>query len=199
MGRHHKFAVGISVALLLGAASPALAAPGNGHAYGKDPATKPAKPAKPAKPQKPDTPHPAKGPKAKQAHLNGGGTVGTTADGGIAGGFSVQVRKDKLRQGHFNFDATGVQVRCRDFRTGTVDFAAGKATFTNVPCSIVRNGVRESATLTGTFNDAGNPADGPSATPGPDTVDLTVTSTQAVNPGAPVKIGGPVTGNIKVH
>ena len=187
MGRRQKFAVGVAVALLLGAASPAFAA-GKGHAYGHAPATKPAKPPKP---------HPAKGPKAKQAHLNGGGTVGTTA-AGTAGELSVQVKADKLRQGHFNFTATDVQVRCRAFPAGSVTITPGTpgtATFTNVPCSVTRAGVRSDATISGTFTDAGNPADTTPPTPGPDSVNLTVTPTT----GAPLTISGPVTGNIKVH
>ena len=194
MGRNHKFAVGVTVALLLGAAaSPALATPGNGHAYGKAPATKPAKPVHPPKPD-----HPAKGPKPKAVtHLNGGGTVGTTT-GGTAGEFSVQVKQDKLRQGHFNFDATDVKVRCRSFPAGSVSITKGQATFTNVPCTITRAGApAEAATLTGTFTDAGNPADTTPPTAGPDSVTLTATPTSGT--GTPVTISGPVTGNIKTH
>jgi hypothetical protein len=111
----------------------------------------------------------------------------------------VQVRKDKLRQGHFNFTAPDVTVRCKNFTGGTVTFDTGKATFENVPCSITRAGVRSDATLSGMFTDGGNPPDTTPPTPGPDSVSLTVTPSASAPNTTPVTIGGPVTGNIRVH
>jgi hypothetical protein len=90
--RHQLFAAGISVALVFGAASPALAKPGAG--------PKADKPAKEAKP-----------PKVKPGGVNGGGR---TAE---RGHFSVEVRDDRLAKGHFNYTSRDgkLNVRCRGF------------------------------------------------------------------------------------
>jgi len=161
MGRHHKFAVGISVALLLGAAAPALAAPNghaNGHATDHAPATKPAKPEKPQ--------HPAKGPKTKPGHLNGGGTSAN----GV--GFSVQAKSDKLKQAHFNYGGddetssttaaaapatTPVQVRCRPFNT--FDRAGNTVTVTATCVASGPGYTKVPATLSASFMDNGNAGD----------------------------------------
>ena len=179
--RHHRlFAAGFAAALLLGAASPAMANNGKGH--GKDNA-----------PGQTKT-HPPKGPKPKAyKHLNGGGST-------TGGEFSVQVRTDKLRQGHFNFTAADVQVRCRGFEAGDLTFsttAPATVTFDTVKCVTTRNGVRQDSTMSGTMTDAGNPADTTPPTAGPDSVSLKVMDN--VVGGGTVTISGPVTGNIKVH
>ena len=101
--RHRMLVAGVSVALLFGAASPALAKPGHkGHAYGHK--NKPVKAAKPAKEPK--------APKSK-ARVNGGGI---TANGVK---FSVQARPGKLRQAHFNYTAAdgSITIRCKSFET----------------------------------------------------------------------------------
>jgi hypothetical protein len=94
--RRQLFAAGVAVALMISAGAPALATPGHGKAKGH--VNKPAK-TKPA----------PKGPKAKQARLNGGGV--TTEDGAS---FSVQVRADRPRKGHFNYTTAdgALKVRC---------------------------------------------------------------------------------------
>jgi hypothetical protein len=179
----------MSVALLLGAASPALAAPGKGHAYGHAPATKPAKPAKPA--------HPDKGPKTKQGHLSGGGTSAN----GV--GFSVQAKWDKLKQAHFNYGTddetsdttvaaaapatTPVTVRCRPFTSfvradNKVDVAATCVAsgpgYTKVP-----------ATLAATFVDNGKAGDV-----------ANITVTRSSDQSTLVSDSGVIkSGNIKVH
>lgn len=106
MRRHQLFAAGVSVALIFGAASPALALSGKGLA-GKGPkADKPAKEAKPAKPAKEP-----KQPKVKPGRVNGGGVTTGLAE------FSVQARDDRLAKGHFNYTSADgkLKVRCRGF------------------------------------------------------------------------------------
>ena len=100
--RHRMFAAGVSVALLFGAASPALAKPGTGHAHGHR--NKPVKAAKPAKEPK--------APRSK-AKINGGGITANGVE------FSVQGRPDKLRRAHFNYTAAdgSIKVRCRSFES----------------------------------------------------------------------------------
>ena len=93
--RRQLFASAVSVALLLGAASPALAKPGKGQANGHD---KPAK-TKPAKDPKP--------PKTKDGRVNGGGITVTGAE------FSVQAREGQPSKGHFNYTTASVKVRCK--------------------------------------------------------------------------------------
>ena len=183
--RHHRlFAAGFAAALLLSAASPAMAKSDNSKGHGKNNAPGHTKP------------HPPKGPKPKAyKHLNGGGTT-------TGGEFSVQVRTDKLRQGHFNFTAAGVEVRCRGFEAGTLSFSASTTTpgttvtVGGVKCITTRNGVSQASTLSGTMTDAGNPSDTTPPAPGPDTVSLNVTDDVG---GATVAISGLVTGNIKIH
>ena len=94
--RRQLFAAGVSVALLFGAASPALAGPGKGHANGHH---------KPAKPN----------PKAKTGRITGGGVTG-----GRGAGFSIEARAGQPAKGHFNYtspDGT-LKVRCK-----SVDFS----------------------------------------------------------------------------
>ena len=100
--RHRMLAAGVSVALFLGAASPALAKPGQGHAQGHR--NKPVKAAKPAKEPK--------APRSK-ARVNGGGITFNGVE------FSVQARPDRLRRAHFNYTAAdrSIMVRCRSFET----------------------------------------------------------------------------------
>ncbi|HEV3364858.1 MAG TPA: hypothetical protein VG795_12115, partial [Acidimicrobiia bacterium] len=118
---------------MLGAATPALAVPGNGkgkgHAYGH---------AKP-KPQKPEKP--AKEPKQPKPKKN----VGITGGGTIPQGeFSIQAKPGSRAKGHFNFTTPNdpataadesTRVRCKGF-TGymgptTEAPNTASATFTN--------------------------------------------------------------------
>ena len=94
--RRQVFATAVSIALLFGAAAPALAA-GKGKAKGH--VNKPVK-TKPA-------------PKAPNANKNkhgvsGGGTI-------TQGTFSAQARMKHQPKGHFNFTGTGLTLRCKAF------------------------------------------------------------------------------------
>ena len=95
--RRQLFASVVSVALLLGAASPALAKPGKGQANGHDKAekTKPVKDPKPAK--------------TKAGRVNGGGISFNGFE------FSVQAREGQPTKGHFNYTSAdgSVKVRCK--------------------------------------------------------------------------------------
>ena len=105
MNRHRLFAAGLSAALLLGVATPAMAKPAKGNAWGHNKSAKPAKPAK-----DPKAPKAPKAPKSK-GHLNGGGTTAN----GVS--FSVQGKDGKLRQAHFNYTSAdgATKVRCKGF------------------------------------------------------------------------------------
>ena len=185
MRRYQVFAAGVSVALLLGAGTPALAAPGKGkgHAYGRTD-SKPAKaPKAPAAPK----------PKKTKSGVSGGGAV-------TGGEFSIQGRLRNLDKGHFNYTSTDgkFKIRCRGFEADDVTISGSVATvdFDADDSATTRNGVRGTATVKGTFTDGGQPAETTPPTAGPDSVDLTVAETA---PAAPVAVAGPVTGNIKVR
>ena len=145
--RHRMFAAGVSVALLFGAASPALAKPGHkGHAYAYGHKNKPVKAAKPAKE--------AKAPKSK-ARVNGGGITANGVE------FSVQGRPGKMRQAHFNYTAVdgSINVRCRSFETySPVVYVAPGPPAVHVTANCVSkaaDGTRSPMTLDATFVDNG--------------------------------------------
>ena len=188
MRRHRLFAAGVSVALLLAAGSPALAAPGNGKAKGHAKHDKPAKPAKPAKTK----PAPAPKVKKSKAGLSGGGSVAATI--GTAE-FSVQSRSGREDKSHFNFtSADGTyKLRCRDFKYAA-DPANSKVVTFSDDCALTTGPenarVRTSPTVSATFTDNGQPTEG--ATAGPDTLTLVVNGETVVDNGV-------ITGNIKVR
>jgi hypothetical protein len=197
--RNQLLAAGVSVALLLGAATPALAKPNKGKALGHQNNT-PAdsRPAKGPKPPQPKPKPPKKTPAAKsKLGVSGGGSVGT-------GEFSIQARNSRLSKGHFNYTAPGLKVRCRGFESGDVTFSPLPAPTTanfntseapNADCVTIRaDGLRRPATVVGTFTDGGQPSETEPPTPGPDSVDFTVSDGLV-----PVEVAGPVTGNIKVR
>jgi hypothetical protein len=96
--RHHRLlAAGLAAALLLGAAGPALAAPGKAKGKADAPGQTKQKPAPP----------PTKG---KKGGISGGGTV-------AVGEFSIQARTKSKSKGHFNYTSTDglTKVRCRGF------------------------------------------------------------------------------------
>ena len=163
MRRYQVFAVGVSVALLLGAGTPAFAKSdkAKGHAYGRND-SKPPKAKGPKTDPKPE--------KTKPGHLSGGGT----SYKGVS--FSAQVRTDKLKQGHFNYTsgeddnttpsgpsasaapADQVKVRCRNFTAATKTDAntfsvAAECVYSGPGLSKVK------ATLAATFDDNGDTGD----------------------------------------
>jgi hypothetical protein len=95
MRRIQFFAAGLSVALLLGAGSPAAAKPTKGQAKGHD------KPAKTAPVKDP------KSPKSKPG-VNGGGVSFAGAK------FSVQARAGRPAKGHFNYTSATRKIRCKN-------------------------------------------------------------------------------------
>ena len=100
MRRYQVFAAGVSVALLLGAGTPALAKSDKGKALAKGHAPKTPPGQAKAKPKpKPHAP--------KNKHGVSGG--GVTADGAE---FSVMVREDH-KHGHFNYTSKDLKVRCK--------------------------------------------------------------------------------------
>ncbi len=185
--RHHRlFAAGLAAALMLGAASPALAGPGKAKGKANAPGQNKPKPNKPAQ----------NGKKSKLGINGGGSVVG-------AGEFSVQARDKKLSKGHLNYTAPGLKLRCRGFEAGDVTFsltAPATATFNTSPapnadCVTTRaDGVRRPATVVGTFTDGGQPADTEPPTPGPDSVDFTITDAVGST-----QVKGSVIGNVKVR
>jgi hypothetical protein len=147
--RHNRLlAAGIAAALMLGAASPALAA---GKAKGKATAPGQAKP-KPAKPAKPEKQKPAK--KTKSG-VSGGGVVGGAE-------FSIQARLRDIKdgttsKGHFNYTtADGLTtIRCRGFNSFAADTATGMATVPFKNCTL--NGQAIAGGLQVMVDDNGQP------------------------------------------
>jgi hypothetical protein len=142
--KHHRlFAAGLAAALMLGAASPALA-DGKGKAKGKpNHGSSKVKPA--PKPKKPK----------KNVGITGGGTV-------TKGSFSIQAKPGSKAKGHFNFttpdDTTtvadeSVRTRCKGFKgyVAPTDPAPYTATATFTNCKV--NGVT-AADVTVTVTDA---------------------------------------------
>jgi hypothetical protein len=149
--RHNRlFAVGLAAALMLGAASPALAA---GKAKGKATAPGQAKP----KPTKPEKQKPAKKAKKTKAGVSGGGTITTLAG---PAEFSIQARLRDITgdapstgKGHFNYTSADgtVKIRCRGFDkfapTGNVAVVpfnnctvSGQPTVTEIDVTVTDNG-----------------------------------------------------------
>ena len=176
--RHNRlFAAGLAAALMLGAASPALA-DGKGKAKGK--ATAPGQTK-----QKPSKPTKAK----KTSGVSGGGSV-------LGASFSILARTNHLSKGHFNYTTNDetYKLRCRDFSAaGVYSNTASTVTLTGAKCSLTTV-VNQVATtqqvfINATFIDNGQPA---SATKDAAFFYLT---TDLVN-----KVGGDLTGgNIKVR
>lgn len=141
--RRHPLLAAVSVALLLGAASPALADPGNGHAYGKNHGK--------GQPNKP-----AKTPKDKADRVNGGGTTANGAE------FSINARQGRARNSHFNYTKPGgLKVRCRNVTLAPVAEATPlTANVTSDKCFIWGpNGTRTKVSLTASFVDNGATGD----------------------------------------
>ena len=144
--RRQVFAAGVAVALLLGAASPAMAKPNNGKAKGH--VHKPAK-----------TPPAPKGPKANnKSGVSGGGEF-------TAGSFSAQARAKHAPKGHFNYTAKdgSLTLRCRGFvpfatapaKAGTTVEFTNCATITGAEPNETRTSV---ANVSVTFVDNGQPS-----------------------------------------
>lgn len=186
MRRHQLFAAGVSVALLLGAATPALAKSDKGKALGheKHPAaSRPAKGPKPAK-QKPAKKTPAT--KGKKSGVSGGGVV-------TDGTFSIQARKSR---GHFNYTSTNgsFKVRCREgFEPFTPVLGATERTakVTFKACQVT--GQPGPVPITVDVTDRGQPSVTPAVA---DWIGFSVTNAAAVT----TAYGGNLTdGNIKVR
>lgn len=178
--RRQVFAAGVAVALMLGAAAPAMAKANNGQAKGH--VHKPAK--------TPPAPKGPKGPKANnKSGVSGGGEF-------TAGSFSAQARAKHQPKGHFNYTAKdgSFKLRCRGFvpfasapakPTTSVDFTNCEST-TGAEPNQVRANV---GTVKVTFTDNGQPSANP-ATP-KDNVTFTIGTTT---------YGGDLTGgNIKIR
>jgi hypothetical protein len=173
MRRHHVFAAGVSVALLLGGMSPAMA--------------KPAKAPKAAKPPKPPkAPKPAKAPAGR---VTGGGVTQAGAH------FSVDARQDRLTKGHFNYESADRQfrVRCDGFDSySPVVYITVGPPAAHVKASCVTRGPHHSRTpvsLDATFVDNGS-------SPKTDEANLTFTRQD----GSSVSDSGAIrSGNIQVR
>ena len=189
MRRHRLLTAGVSVALLLAAGSPALAAPGNGKAKGhdkgvaKDHENKPAKPAKPA---------PAPKPKKSKAGVSGGGSVATPS-----AEFSIQARSARLDKSHFNYTSTdgSYKLRCRGLAYEAVSANVARVTDTNCALTTGTGTARKTETVpvSATFTDNGEPAEG-QTTAGPDSLTLFVNDMTT-----PVVANAAINGNVKIR
>jgi hypothetical protein len=165
--RNQLLAAGVSVALLLGAATPAFAKPNKGKALGHQNNTpadsRPAKGPKPAKPNpKPKPPKKTPAAKGKKSGVSGGGVV-------TDGTFSIQARNNRpgrLAKGHFNYTSNdeAFKLRCRDFSAPgvfSITDPPKTVTLTNAKCSLatVVNLVSQTrdVTINATFTDNGQP------------------------------------------
>ena len=147
--RHHRlFAAGLAVALMLGAASPALA-DGKGKAKGK-PNHGSSKP-------KPKPDKPAKKVKKTKAGVSGGGAVGTAE-------FSIQARLRDIKaettttgKGHFNYTSADgtIKIRCRGFDNFAPDYVLHTAAVPFKNCTVA--GQPTVTTITVTVTDRGQP------------------------------------------
>ena len=147
--RRQLFASAVSVALLLGAASPALAKPGKGQANGhhKTEKTKPAK-----------DPKGPKAPKTKPGRVNGGGISFAGSE------FSVQAREGQPGKGHFNYTSADglVKVRCKGVTfTRIVNVMAGPpgAEVTDTTCLLGSGKRATQVELNASFFDHGESGD----------------------------------------
>jgi hypothetical protein len=178
--RHRLFAAGIAVALVLGAATPALAKPGKGHAHGHR--NKPVKAAKPAKP--------AKEPKAPKstARVNGGGVSFNGVE------FSVQAKAGKLRRAHFNYTSAdgAIKIRCKSFETmSPVVYIQPGPPAMHVTADCVAKGPANAATpvdLDATFVDNGETGDEAHITVTRADGTVMVSDTGAIQPGGNINV-----------
>jgi hypothetical protein len=190
--RHNRlFAAGLAAALMLGAASPALADAANGKGKAKGHVNKPEK-QKPTK-KVPET-------KGKKGGVSGGGY-------NAGGEFSIQARlRSKSKGNHFNYTSIDglFKVRCRD---GFQDFApvGNTATVTFNKCLVTGQADRMDLTVTVTDNgqppktDPGQPSATPTLT---DWMGFSVTVpavAPATTPTTTSYEGNLTGGNIKVR
>ncbi len=177
MQRQRLFAAGVSVALLLGVASPALAKPGKGHAHGHK--NKPVKAAKPAKEPK--------APKST-ARVNGGGVSFNGVE------FSVQGKGDKLRQAHFNYTSAdgAIKIRCRSFEAmSPVVYIQPGPPAMHVTADCVAKGpanARTPVALDATFVDNGETGDEAHITVTRADGTVMVSDTGAIQPGGNINV-----------
>jgi hypothetical protein len=182
--RHHRlFAAGLAAALMLGAAAPALAAPGKAKGKANAPGQTKTKPNKP-------TPKPKKAKKTKSG-VSGGGVVNGAE-------FSIQARLRDVRdgsasKGHFNYTDATTKVRCRGFvgfaeTTPTEAFPRTRSVIFN-NCRV--NDQPPPGQITVEVVDGGQP---PSVTPaGTDSISFSL-------PNVVTPFGGTLTdGNVKIR
>jgi hypothetical protein len=192
---HRLFAAGLAAALMLGVASPALAAPGHGKGKGKALAKGHQTPKPKAhKPEAPKT-------KGKKGGVSGGGS--------IAGGeFSVQARlRSKSKGAHFNFTSTDgkTKVRCRDgFQafTPTVTATEGSASVTFNNCQVTGQSAPVNVTVDvkDRAKDDANDKDKAPVAATPAVADWMAFSYSAPGAAAATSLSGDMTsGNIKVR
>lgn len=161
----------MSVALLLGVASPALAEPGKGHAHGH-------------------RNKPVKEPKAPKstARVNGGGVTINGVE------FSVQGKAGKLRRAHFNYTPGGgtAKIRCRGFKTmSTVVYVQPGPPAMHVTADCVARGPARATTpvtLDATFVDNGETGDEAHITVTRPDGTVIVTDSGAIQPGGNIKV-----------
>jgi hypothetical protein len=167
------FAAGVSVALLLGAASPAFAKPGN----------------------EPKDPKPPKAPKTHPGRVNGGGVT----QGGAT--FSVEAQQDRLSKGHFNYESPdgALKVRCDGFDAyHPIVYVTAGPPAARLTAQCVAKGPHHAGTpisLDATFRD-NRTDDRTAATAKPDEADITLTrpdGTSVTDSGALRK------GNVRVR
>jgi hypothetical protein len=142
--RHHRlFAAGLAVALMLGAASPALAGPGKAKGKTNAPGQNKPKPNKPAAKAK------------KKSGVSGGGVAN-------GAGFSIQARLRYIKapststnKGHFNYTSTDgtLKIRCRGFGAFTPGAGTAEVPFKN--CTV--SGQPTVTAITVTVTDRGQP------------------------------------------
>jgi hypothetical protein len=166
--RSQLFAAAVSVALVFGAAAPAMAKPGKANAKGHEKAAKPAK-----------DPKAPKAPKVKGLRIGGGGISAGGAE------FSVQARSDhpkKGQKGHFNYTQAAtdtspvVKIRCKSVSvalapagqagdlaatvTGNCQEGSGKATQpVSVTATFYDNPAGDRADIVFVRNGVASPAD----------------------------------------
>lgn len=170
--RHNRlFAAGLAAALMLGAASPALADAADGKGKAKGHVNKPEK----SKPAPPLT-------KGKKGGISGGGSTDN-------GDVSIQARPKSKARGHFNFTSPDglSRIRCRDGFTVTMG-TGGNASVAFSNCQILITGQQTRGPVTVAVFDAGQHPTPPAA----DTISISYG--QVV--GNPVPLTG---GNIKVR
>lgn len=152
MRRYQLFAAGVSVALLLGATTPALAKPDKASGHQKAP---------------PAT-------KGKKSGVSGGGALN-------GGEFSIQARLKSKAKGHFNFTSATTKVRCRGFEPFTVPAAGQPVAVTFKNCKVNDQVLAAPGTLVVTVIDRGQPKAATATTPAvADWMGFSLTNTAAV-------------------